>query len=522
MLVRNLIISGFLLLSMKVSAQQSKPNIVYILCDDLGIGDVKTYNPQGKIATPNIDKLAAAGMKFTDAHGSSAVCTPTRYGIITGRYNWRSVLQSSVLTSYSMPLIADTIYTLPQMLKKNGYNTACLGKWHLGMSWATKSGGYSNDQTAESDIDFTKPIKYTPTHYGFDYYFGIAASLDMSPYLFIENDKATNPKTEAVPANQAMHYRQGFKGTDFDFYKTLEILSQKADSYISANSKAPFFLYFALPSPHTPLVPGKAFQGKSNINAYADYTMETDWVVGEIVKSLEKNGVAGNTMLVFTSDNGYAPYADSASLFAHGHQPSYIYRGYKADIWEGGHRIPFIVKWPGVTKPASIENKTVCLVDLMATAADILQAKLPETAAPDSYSFLPLLKQNGKLYNRPAVVHHSINGNFAIRQDKWKLILGGGSGGWAKPGNEDAAKMNLPKFQLYDMEADPSEKNNLQATAPEKVNELYALLQTIVANGRSTPGKKLQNDVPVDLWKLKGAGPSKIKTLPVSDDKDHL
>ncbi|MEJ7736800.1 MAG: arylsulfatase [Chitinophagaceae bacterium] len=520
--LRKFIVYGFLLLAIKATAQQTKPNIVYILCDDLGIGDVKTYNPQGKIATPNMDQLAKDGMKFTDAHTSSAVCTPSRYAIITGRYSWRSVLQSSVLASYSTPLVADTIYTQPQMLKQHGYKTACIGKWHLGMSWATKSGGYSNDETAESDLDFTKTIKNTPTHYGFDYYFGIAASLDMSPYLFIENDKAINTKTEAIQADQAMHYRKGLKASDFDFYKTLEILSGKADNYISANSHNPFFLYFALPSPHTPLVPGKVFQGKSNINAYSDYVMETDWVVGEIVKSLEKNGVTNNTMIVFASDNGYAPYADSATLFAHGHNPSYIYRGYKADIWDGGHRVPLIVKWPSVVKPGAVENKTICLVDLMATAASILQTKLPGSAAPDSYSFLSLLKQNGKSYSRPAIIHHSINGNFAIRQGKWKLILGGGSGGWSKPSNQEADKMNLPKFQLYDMDADPSEKNNLQAEYPKKGEELYVLLQKMVGDGRSTAGKKLQNDVPVDLWKIKDGGPSKIKTLQINDDKNHL
>jgi len=466
--------------------------------------------------------MAADGIKFTDAHSSSSVCTPSRYSIMTGRYNWRSVLQSSVLVSYSKPLIEDTTYTQPQMLKENGYKTACIGKWHLGMTWSTKSGGYSNDTTSESDIDFSGPIRNTPVHYGFDYYFGIAASLDMSPYLYIENDRATNPKTEAVPGDKAMHYRKGVKASDFDFYKTLETLSAKADNYITENSGAPFFLYFALPSPHTPLVPGKNFQGKSGINTYADYVMETDWVVGEIMKSLEKNGITNNTMVIFTSDNGYAPYADSATLFAHGHDPSYIYRGYKADIWDGGHRIPFIVKWPTVIKPGVVENKTISLVDLMATTADILQTPLPETAAPDSYSFLPLLKQKGKSFDRPAIVHHSINGNFAIRQGKWKLILGGGSGGWAKPSNEEAAHNNLPKFQLYNMDADPSEKNNLQASFPAKVKELYALLEKIVRDGRSTAGKKLENDVPVDLWKTKDGMPSKIKTLELKDDKNHL
>lgn len=520
--VKNFILFVFLFLTFKTEAQQTKPNIVYILCDDLGIGDVKTYNPQGEIATPHVDKLAETGIKFTDAHSSSSVCTPSRYSIMTGRYNWRSVLQSSVLVSYSEPLIADSIYTQPQMLKENGYKTACIGKWHLGLTWSTKSCGYSNDNTTEEEINFSGPIKNTPVHYGFDYYFGIAASLDMSPYLYIENDKAINPKTETVPENKPMHYRKGVKATDFDFYKSLETLAAKADDYITENSKSPFFLYFALPSPHTPLVPGKNFQGKSGINAYADYVMETDWVVGEIMKSLEKNGIANNTMLVFTSDNGYAPYADSATLFAHGHNPSYIYRGYKADIWEGGHRMPLIVRWPDVIKPGGVENRTVCLVDFMATAADILGIKLPETAAPDSYSFLPLLKQKGELCSRPAVVHHSINGNFAIRKDEWKLILGGGSGGWAKPGNQEASRNNLPQYQLYNMTADPSEKNNLQASHATKVQELYSLLEKIVNDGRSTAGKKLSNDAPVDLWKIKGGTPSRIKTLDMKDNKNHL
>mgnify|MGYP003513271515 FL=1 len=483
----------------KVNPNKNKPNIIYILADDMGYGDPQCYNSQGKIPTPSIDQLAEDGMRFTDAHSASSVCTPSRYALLTGRYAWRTKLQSFVLYGYSAPLIEPGILTVPSFLKAQGYQTACIGKWHLGMNWASKKGKYGTE-LKEDEVDFSRPVKQSPVHYGFDYFFGISASLDMPPYVYIENDRAVEVPEEKTTGKEFNNFRAGLKAKDYDLTTTLVTLSNKSTDYIRTNKDKPFFLYLALPSPHTPLVTGKAFRGKSGINDYADYVMETDWVVGEIMEVLQKEGIAENTMVIFTSDNGYAPYADYATLKKHGHEPSGIYRGAKADIYEGGHRVPFVVRWPRMVKAGAVNKETTCQTDLMKTLADMLQVKLPQTAGVDSYSILSLLK-GAQHPVREATVHHAIDGNFAIRQGKWKLILCAGSGGWSAPTNKDAVKQGLPDVQLYDLLTDPAEKNNLQAEYPAVVKQLTALLKWYVQRGRSTPGMPMKNDVPVDIWK---------------------
>lgn len=448
---------------------KQKPNIIYILCDDLGYGDVKCLGGErSKIATPNIDRLASQGMIFTEAHSSSAVCTPTRYGILTGRYNWRSNLQKGVLYSYAPPLIDKNRLTVPGLLKQNGYTTACIGKWHLGMT-VDKS-----DQHAR--------IEDSPITRGFDYYFGVYGSMDNAPIGLIENDRCLE---EATP------YKQ------YDAAKVLPALTSKAIEYIGqrAREKQPFFLYLALTSPHMPLVPTKEWIGKSGLGPYADFVMQTDWSVGQVMEALEKAGIVDHTLLIFTSDNGFSPGAGGKALEEKGHFPSEFRRGYKADIWDGGHRIPFIVRWPGQIKAGSRTDQITCLTDLMATSAEIVGAKLPDTAGEDSVSILPVLLGTAKGPVREAVVHHSIKGNFAIRQGQWKLELCQGSGGWGKGGVEDV------QGQLYDMGKDVGEMTNEYNQHPEIVSRLTKLLEKYVADGRSTPGPTLKNDVPVDIWK---------------------
>ena len=421
-------------------------------------------------------------MIFTDAHSSSSVCTPTRYGIMTGRYHWRTRLQSGVLYGFSGPLIAAARLTVPALLKQHGYTTAMIGKWHLGM-----------------DIPKGEPapkIGNGPTTRGFDSYFGISASLDMPPFAFIENDHFTEPLTPTKKWQRA-----GAAAASLEAVDVLPAFTRKATELIAAQAKTgrPFFLYLPLNAPHTPIVPSKERQGKSSLGKYGDLVMETDWAVGEVLAALDKAGVGGNTLVILTSDNGCSKAADIPALQAQGHYPSADLRGSKADIFDGGHRIPFIARWPDRIKAGSRSAQTICLTDLLATCADILGAKLPDNAGEDSVSLLPALLGTDKAPLHEAVVHHSINGSFAIRQGKWKLELCADSGGWSdpKPGSKEAK--GLPETQLYDLSAEIGETKNLQTKHPEEVTRLTKLLEQIIANGRSTPGAKQANDAAIQI-----------------------
>ncbi len=479
------------------SNQTKTPNIIFILADDLGYGDVQAYNPEGKIPTPYLNRLAAEGLRFTSAHSSSAVCTPSRYSILTGRYPWRTHLQNGVLWGYSPPLVDSSQLTVGRLLQQHGYYTGCIGKWHLGLNWPLKEGF----EKAESgwEIDYEQPITGGPVTRGFDYFYGISASLDMPPFVYIENDR-----TVGIPTVTKKFVREGVAAQDFEAVDVLPALTHKAKQWLTERSgnQQPFFLYFPLTSPHTPVVPHDQFKGKSGLTEYGDFVMATDWAVGEVMKTLDSLGIADNTILFFGSDNGFAPYVlNNFNVEALGHFPSYNLRGYKADSWEGGHRIPFIVRWPAGIKAGGTYTDPVSMTDFMATCADLLNVELPANAAVDSYSLLPALEQPGTKAGRPAVVYASIDGNFSIQEGKWKLILAPGSGGWAAPRNKKAYKDGLPLVQLYDMEADVSEKQNLEAAHPDIVQHLTTLLEQWVANGRSTPGQPQQNDVEVDIWK---------------------
>jgi arylsulfatase A-like enzyme len=520
---RTLLCAVTALPALDASAAASRPNIIYILADDWGLGDVKTYGGERcKIDTPNMDRLAAKGMKFTDAHSSSSVCTPTRYGILTGRYNWRSRLKSSVLNGFSEPLIEPGRETVASMLKKNGYATTMIGKWHLGLDMATTDGQTPSDKGG--NVDWQGKIENGPVSAGFDTYWGIAASLDMPPYIWIENDRFAGECTTM----KAFH-RRGPAQADFEAVDVLPTLTEKAVAYISKQAKTeqPFFLYMPLNSPHTPIVPSKEFQGKSALGPYGDFVMETDWAVGEVVKAVEQVGIADNTLIIVTADNGCSNaarggFTDPQRLKfrmdrkvaedPEGHYSSDIYRGHKADIYEGGHRVPFIARWDGKVKAGAVSDVPVCLVDLFATCADIVNAEVPDTAAEDSVSILPVLLGTASGPVREAVIHHSINGSFAIRQGRWKLAFCPGSGGWSTPapaegrGKQENTSVDPAKLadhewvQLFDLEADPAELNNLSGQYPEVVGRLTALAQKYIDDGRSTPGAEQQNNGKTHLY----------------------
>lgn len=492
------------------------PSIVYILCDDLGYGDVKCLNPDGKIATPNLDRLAAEGMIFTDAHSGSAVCSPTRYGILTGRYAWRSPLKQGVLGGLSPRLIEPGRLTVAAMLQVHGYRTACIGKWHLGMDWVKREGKNVSELSIETpdqvwNVDYSRPIDNGPNAVGFDYYFGISASLDMVPYTFIENDHVTKLPTEdrdfpMMFGRQGAVTRKGPTAPGFEATDVLPTLTRKAVEYIGQRAKEaiqgkPFFLYLPLASPHTPILPTLGWQGKSGLNPYADFVMQTDWGIGQVLQALETHGLTESTLVIVTSDNGCSPSAKFDELAAKGHHPSYVFRGHKADIYDGGHRVPFIVRWPGRVKAGTKSDQLECHTDFMATCADILGIKLPEDAAEDSLTFLPALTGDSARPRREAIVHHSINGSFSIRQADWKLELCPGSGGWSapRPGTDDTTM--LPLVQLYDLSHDIGELKNVEVQYPEVVARLTGQLEKYVADGRSTPGARQKNTGEVDIWK---------------------
>ncbi len=482
------------------------PNIVYIIADDMGYGDVSCLNAECKIPTPNMDKLAAEGMVFTDAHSGSAVCTPTRYGILTGRYCWRSRLEAGVLWGYSRPIIPKSRLTVASLLKKFGYATACVGKWHLGLDWATKDGyvfSDGSDETGES-VDYSQPVSGGPIELGFDYFFGIPASLDMLPYVYVENDRVIEAPTETIQETEGRRfYRGGPIAPGFKHKEVLPKCTQKAVQFIENNAKidsnAPFFLYFPLSAPHTPILPTDDFQGKSGIGPYGDFVMQCDWTVGQIMQALDRHGMRQNTLFIVTSDNGCSPMADFADLAQKGHHPSYHFRGYKADIYEGGHRIPFIVRWPEKVEPGSLCGHTICLTDLLATAAEILDSDLPENAGEDSISILPYLLRKASGPVREATVHHSVNGSFSIRQGKWKLEFCPGSGGWSYPRPEEAINLGLPRFQLYDLDQDKGERKNVMDKHPEVIEQMTEVLLKYVIDGRSTPGPLQKNDRQVSI-----------------------
>ncbi len=479
-----------------------RPNIIFIFADDMGIGDVS--HTTGKAATPHLDRLAKEGMRFTDAHTSSSVCTPSRYSLLTGRYNWRTRLSHHVFVKPSdEPLIKKDETTAASLLKQKGYHTACIGKWHLGIGWQMLD-NYEKKEGHEGkgwEIDYTKPA-ITPTANGFDYFFGIAASLDMAPYLYIQNDHAFEIPT--VSKSFFSKKRLGPSTESFEANKCLRDFAEQSVNYINQRAKEdkPFFLYLPLTSPHTPIVPSEKWKGKSELGKYGDFLMETDWVVGEVLKALDKHKLNENTLVIFSTDNGCSPAARIPDLIAKGHSPNGDLRGHKADIYDGGHRVPFIVRWPAVVKAGTVTQRLTCMTDFIATCAEITATKLKDSDAVDGISFLSTLKNPSYTEDRKTIVHHSINGSFAIREGNWKLALCPGSGGWSDP-RPNASPKDAPQVQLFDLSKDIAETKNLQAQYPDKVKHLTNLLQSYVDKGRSNTGKEQKNDREINIYGLK-------------------
>lgn len=477
------------------SQSSEKPNIVYILADDLGYGDLSCLNPESKIQTPTIDRLASEGMILTDVHSGSAVCTPTRYGILTGRYAWRTRLKSGVLWGYSPPLIEEGRLTVASFLQEQGYRSAVIGKWHLGLGWHTTDGNPPSDRQDEPGIhvDFTKLIQKGPNAYGFDYFFGIPASLDMDPYVYMENDRVVELPTlttETHKPGQPDFWRGGKIAPGFKHIEVLEKLTEKAvgfiEDHVQNHPARPFFLYFPLPAPHAPVLPNLAFQGKSQAGTYGDFVVEVDWTVEQVLQALARLDIAGNTLVLFTSDNGPERFMLRRKE-EYNHYSAHFYRGMKRDVWEGGHRVPFIARWPGNIKAGTQSDETLCLTDLMATVADILDIALPENTGEDSYSMLPaLLGQPLEDPLREATVHHSSQGEFAIRHGPWKLCLTPNSGGNRYPEGPNAPGPDDPPMQLYNLVEDPGETRNLYDWHPEIVARLSSLLERYKTSGRST------------------------------------
>lgn len=457
------------------------PNVVFILADDMGYGDINVYNPGSRIPTPNLDKLAAEGMRFVDAHTNSAVCTPTRYGLLTGEYCWRTSLKKGVLwPPDDPPLIKPGKRTIANMLKEFDYQTAAIGKWHLGMEWG-------KNQTGE--VDFNQPIRYGVNETGFDHFFGIAGSLNMIPFAFYENHEPVSPVTETQPRVPfPRNLDGGPKAVDFEPDEVLDRITREAVEFIQKQTaEKPFFLYFPLTSPHLPMFPGERFKGRTGIGLYGDFVMHTDWSVGQVLRALEEKGMKENTLVFFTSDNGSFMYRLKQDQPDHTevetqmgyhtdvHRANLNWRGTKADIYEGGHRVPFIVRWPGKIKQNSQCRETICITDVIATIADIVGYSFEENEARDSYSILPLLLEKDQHYDRPPVVHHSVHGMFALRDGKWKMIFGNGSGGRQQPLGEPFAK----PYMLFNMENDPAETTNVIEQYPEIAEKLKKKLEEI-------------------------------------------
>ncbi len=520
------------------SAEGAKPNILVILADDLGFGDVQCNNPErGKIHTPNIDKLASQGMRFTDGHSSSGVCSPSRYTLLTGRYHWRTKLQNGIVGVFGDPLIAPDRMTIGTLAKQQGYRTACIGKWHLGWDWpitkeqrplltpskqpadeaskldkkAAAAGAIATEQqiAAWHDI-FSKPIPGGPSTRGFDLYFGTDIP-NWPPFCFIENDRTLGIPTEFLPREYMVKNQASNQGPALKDWKLEGILPALGDRTIkfideSVAKKEPFLVYMPITSPHTPLAVNPEWKDKSHLNLFADFVMETDAVVGRVLDALEKSGAADNTIVVFSADNGCAPYIGVEDLEKMGHYPSGPLRGYKADAWEGGHRVPFIVKWPGKVKAGSVCNQLVYQADLMRTFADVFSVKLPDTAGEDSFSLMPLLKGEDKPIRENAV-SASIGGTPALRSGTWKYIPATGSGGWGKGGDQSQP------IQLYNLADDLGETKNLAAAMPEKVTEMKALLEKLITDGRSTTGALQKNDVEVIRYPRADAAKRKTKAM---------
>ena len=468
-----------------------RPNVLLILADDLGYGDLGVYNPDSRIPTPHLDRLASEGVRLTDAHSPSSVCTPTRYALLTGRYSWRSRLKRGVLRGRSTALLEPERVTLPSLLRDEGYATAGIGKWHLGLG-----ADPDPDDEEPGRTDYTAPLRPGPLSAGFEHYFGIPASLDMEPYLYIEDERVVEAPTETIGDSSMRrfggegYWRAGEIAPGFDFHQVTPILFDRAARYLEERATAedgrPFFLYLPLPSPHTPWMPLPEFEGTSGAGVYGDFVVQVDAGVGRLLADLDALGLASNTLVLFTSDNG-AHWLDS-DIEEFAHRANGALRGQKADIHEGGHRVPFLARWPGRFPAGAVRDDLAGLVDVFRTVASVLGVGLPEGVAEDSVDLGPILRGDEDAPPpRVSLIHHSSRGMFALRSHhvdsanglrKWKLIEGLGSGGFTQP-RQLIPEPGGAAGQLYELVADPAETNDLYLDRPEIVERLTAELNAI-------------------------------------------
>ncbi|MDC1106009.1 arylsulfatase [Prolixibacteraceae bacterium] len=457
------------------------PNIILILADDLGYGDISSLNLRSKIKTPNIDKLAEDGITFTDAHSSSSVCTPSRYSVLTGRYAWKTRLKKGVLSGCDKSLMQPGRMTVASLLKQKGYQTACIGKWHLGMDFATTDGEKINPKKI-TNIDYEQKIKSGPTSFGFDYFYGISGSMDMAPYLIVENDQFIE-KPDTVYVEKCVYGRPGpakkGRGPEWFLPNFTSKVVRQIESY--SHNSDPFFIYFPINAPHTPVAPSPKYKGKSSIGGYGDFVMEVDDVVGTVVEALKVQGVLDNTLIILTSDNGPEILAYNRYIETNHNSSGYL-KGVKRDTWEGGHRVPFFAHWPNSIEKGLKTDQTICLADFFETTADITNAKHDKSQGEDSYSFLPLLKGKDKEI-RPYTIHHSANGEFAIRKGPWVFIENGDGNAnnpYRRGAMEYYKKLGYPidslKGYLYNLDKDPKEVKDVASNNTKIVDELIVIL----------------------------------------------
>ena len=496
----------------------NKPNVLFILADDLGYGDLQVYNSKSKIPTPNLDQLAKDGIQFTNAHSPSAVCTPTRYGLLTGRYAWRTRLKQKVLWPYAQPLIDDDRKTLADLFKEQGYYTAMFGKWHLGWQWAVEDSltypwvRKIDGNWGGKGIDLSKQIKSGPNGAGFDYAFGVDYP-NSPPYAYIENGWIVGGQPQGKKTKD-MFGSGGLANVGWKQEDVLPTIIDKTKHYLDTISQ-PFFTYLSLTSPHTPIRPSQKFEGKAKAGDYGDFVYETDIYVGEIIELLDKRGLLENTLIIFTSDNGspakagdeakrpkeWSQFGAAERMF--GHYSNAPQKGYKAGLYEGGHRVPFIAYWKGKIKAGQTSNQLFGLQDMMATFHSYFNEEMTENVGVDSYDISNYLFKNN--FNQPArdhIISHGGLGTFAITKDNWKFIADSSSGGTSYKYREMLGTY-VSKYpgQLYDLSNDPQENNDLFATHPEKVKELRSLLINYIEKGKSTPGENQDNDAYPKEWK---------------------
>ncbi|MCB9882998.1 MAG: arylsulfatase [Planctomycetes bacterium] len=453
--------------------------MVLVLADDLGYGDVHAFNPDSHIPTPHLDRLASEGLVFWDAHSPSAVCTPTRYGLLTGRYAWRTSLKRGVLDGWGEPLLEKDRPTLATFLAARGYRTGIVGKWHLGLGFAKTD----DDRRA---IDFTSPLDDTPNDHGFESSFVIPASLDFPPYVFLDDRRATDVDPIEQPGSSFPRFvRAGPRGKDLAFDACLDTLLVRAQRFLRAADERPFFLYFPLTGPHKPVWPHERFDGTTTLGPYGDFVHQVDWTVGAVMATLEATGHRDDTLLIVTSDNGSFMFSredardhvDDANLQQfrpERHRANGPWRGTKADIWEAGHRVPFFVRWPGRVAAGGTSDLPICHVDIFPTLVDLLDAPRPERACPDGQSFAATLRGDAQGERAPFALH-SVNGTFAVRDGRWKLVLGNGSGGRERPVGKPFGR----PYMLFDLHADPNERTNIAALHPDIAARLEAELERI-------------------------------------------